>query len=571
MARKKNGCNTTIIRRDYVAIADGYRDDVIAGRIRASKWVRLACEREKRDRERSGWEYQYKPQWGVNACRFIEALGHVKGQWARNRERIVLQPWQVFLVMTVFSWCETGTDYRRFRQVYLETARRQGKSLLSAAVALYELACSGEAGGELYSAATTRDQARIIWEISKSMVERDGDLRSHFNLATSAHAIYQTETSSSFKALSAEGNSLDGLNSSMLLIDELHAHRTRKVYDVLETSKGSRRQPLLWTVTTAGSDRGGICFEVRGYMCKVLENVRQDERVFAAIYCLDDDSDWTDESNWVASNPNLGVSMDVVELRQMALKAAATPAALSNFLTKHMSMWVSAEKSLFNIQKWVELGDPHLTLEMFKGMECYAGVDLAPRHDLCAKVLLFEDRDTGHFYAFASHYLNEAQVAESTVAEYSGWAGDGWIQTCPGNSTSYEMIEDELDRDAATFYVRQVLFDPFSAHQFAGRATDRGHNMIEMRPSVLNFSEATKRLDSLIMDGKIHHNGDPVFSYCISNCVGHFDAKSNVYPRKEREEQPIDSAIALIMCLSRSILEDGSGSIYNNPESVWIT
>jgi len=544
--------------RDYVSTGTNYAKRVLSGKVPACEWVRKACRRQLDDLARPAgprFPYRFDRKAANRICSFVEGLPHIKGEWARRGEKIHLEPWQCFIYTTVFGWVHRDTGLRRFRVAYIECARKNSKSTMSAPVGIYMTAADGEEGAEVYSAATTRDQAKIVWDAAKLMVEREPALRRAAALETSAHSIYQTKSASRFQALSAEGNSLDGLNIHCAIVDELHAHRTRKVYDVLETAKAARRQPLLWLITTAGSDRSGICYEQRSYVTKILEAVVDDPSVFGIIYTADEGDDWKADSTWRKANPNYGISVDPDELRRLCHKAQKMPSAMSNFLTKHLSIWVNADLGLFDLNQWHALANSALEPGEFAGEPCWIGLDLAPRRDFSSRVILFRrDLDDGaHYYAFAKHFLSEGEVEESDNPSYPGWAADGWIRTNPGNTTSYDDIEEDLLELQAEYTPREVAYDPATAKEILDHMQAEGVTMVEIRPTVLNFSEATKKLDGLIADGRIHHNGDPVLSWMLSNTVGHYDRKDNVYPVKERRENRIDGVIALIMALARSM------------------
>ncbi|NLX96504.1 MAG: terminase large subunit, partial [Rhodopirellula sp.] len=527
--------------KNYVAIAARYAEDVVSAKIPTCRWTIKACQRQIDDLEKAkSKEYSYKfdKDKGSRVCRFIEMLPHIKGEWAKTGARIELQPWQIFILTAVFGWVQRDTGLRRFKTAYFELPRKNGKSSLSSGVGIYCCCADGEAGSETYSAATTRDQAKIVWQDAWHMVQKSPGLKKAFGVSTTAHAISQISTASRFQALSAEGNSLDGLNIHCAIVDELHAHRTRKVFDVLETATGARTQPLLWLITTAGSDRSGICYEQRTYLTKILDGAAKDDTYFGVIYTIDDEDDWRDPAIWAKANPNYGVSVLPDDLERLCLKAQEMPSAQNNFLTKRLSVWVNADAPLFDAAKWEKCGDETLRLEQYHGEPCWVGLDLAPRHDFCAMVLLF--RTGGKYIVFARHYLSEMEVDECGNSSYPGWARDGWIITNPGNSTDYDQIEEELLSIQAKFDLQGVCYDPAGAKQILDHMQAHGLPMIEMRPIVINFSEPTKLLDALIADGKIRHNCDPVLAWELSNVVGHYDRKDNVYPVKERPENKID-------------------------------
>jgi phage terminase large subunit-like protein len=555
--------------KSYVDTARQYAEDVVSGKIIACKWVIKACQRQIEDLKRKGWEYHFDTDKANRICAFVELMPHVKGsKWAG--QKIKLEPWQCFIFTTIFGWVNSK-GFRRFRLVYIAVARKNAKSTMSAPVGIYLTAADGEMGQEVYSAATTRDQAKIVWEVAKQMVERESDLRSALGLDTSAHSIYQTSSGSKFVAISAEGNSLDGLNGSSI-IDELHAHRTRKVYDVLETAKAARQQPLLWCITTAGFDRSGICYEVQTYLTKILDRVADDESFFGMIYTLDDDDNWQDEANWVKANPNLNVSVDIEELRRLALKAETMPSAMTNFLTKHMNRWVNASVNLFDITKWQRLADPSLTPGQFKDCECWIGFDYAPRNDFSSRCQLFrrEEDDGMHYYAFWRHFLSEGKVEESENASYQGWARQGLIRTCDGNQTSIFMVaEDMIDLINSGYQVQELDFD---ASRTAGieeiviKETGVEPKDIPQQPSTMCIT--AEHLSALISDGKIHHNGDPVMAWMLSNVVGRKKGNWGLFPDKERNENKIDGVTALLVALSRAMVGENLGFV--SPEIMTI-
>lgn len=549
--------------RDYPAIALKYAHDIVGGAIPACKWVQLACARLLRDLDRTSWHYTFDHERAAHVCRFIELLPHVKGDWARDRKLIELQPWQIFILCCVFGWID-AEGRRRFKKCYTEIPRKNAKSTLSSAVGLYMLAADGEAGAEIYSAATGRDQAKIVWGDAKAMVQRCAPFRVRFGVEAQAHSVFIESEHSAFKPLSRDqGGNLDGLNVHCALVDEFHGHKERGLWDVLVTATGARAQPLIWAITTAGFDRSGICYEERGYICKVLEGVHNDEEYFGIIYTIDVDDDWTDPAVWQKANPNWNVSVMPGAIEREARKAMQVASATNNFLTKHLNVWVNADTAWMDMRAWDACADESLRLEDFEGDECVVALDLASKVDIAAKMRLFE-RD-GVYYAFSEYYLPERAIEISRNSQYSGWQRDGWLTVTDGEVTDYDVIEDGIRDDCTRFRVLELPYDPFQATQLAGHMLDEHVPMVEMRPTVLNFSEPMKQLEALVLSDRLRHNGDPVLAWMISNVVCHHDVKDNIYPRKERDENKIDGVVALIMALGRLILTK------RNAESIYET
>jgi len=556
--------------RDYIQIANDYARDVVEGRILACKWTKAACHRHLRDLEAvdgDDFPYRFDAAKAIKVCRFIELLPHYKGKWAN--ELIKLEPWQVFIVTAIFGWVDRETGLRRFRTAYIEVPRKNGKSLFAAAITLYMLTADGEPGAECYSAATTRDQAKIVFDAAQQMARKSPKLRDHFGLAVGAHNLNVLRTSSKCEALSAEGNSLDGLNIHFAAVDELHAHKTRAVYDVLETATGARTQSLLLSITTAGSNRAGVCYEQRTYVTKLLDMVAADETYFGIIYTTDDGDDPFDPAIWAKANPNYGISVFPDDMARLARKAAEMPPALNNFLTKRLDVWVSSDVAWMDMRAWEACGDKSLEPGQFEGEPCILGYDFASKIDIAARIQLFtrEIEEKTHYYAFLRSYLPESAIEESRNSQYDGWVRGGHLQTTEGNVIDFEMIEDELDDLGGHHEVKEVAFDPFQATEFSTRMMAKGFPMVEMRPTVLNFSEPMKQLEALVLSGRFHHDGDPVLAWMASNVVCHTDVKDNIYPRKERPENKIDGVVALIMALGRALAGPiASESIYETQD-----
>lgn len=548
----------------YIAIAKQYAQSVVSGAIPACRWVQLACQRQLNDLARFKGKdspYRFNPKLSDrngrgfhpadNLCAFIERLPHVKGPLAG--EPISLEPWQVFILTTVFGWV-TPDGKRRFRRSYIEVPRGNAKSTLSSAVALYMLAADHEGGAEVYSLATTRDQARIVFGDAQTMARRSPGFRTRFSVNVGAHNMHVLASGSKFEALSAEGSTLDGLNIHFGCVDELHAHKTRTVYDVVETGTGKRDNSLLWVITTAGSNRAGICYEVRTFVSKLLDGVFEDDTQFGIIYGLDDGDDWTSENALIKANPNWGISVRPEILGPLQAKAMQLPSAVNNFKTKHLNEWVNADTAWMDMRAWDACADTSLDIDNFIGQPCWIGLDLASKTDIAALILIFAHPEIADAYlTFGKYYLPEDTVHGAGNSQYSGWMRIDRLTVTPGNVIDFSWIEADLLDMASRFAIQAVAFDPFQATQLSTRMLAEGLPMIEVRPTVLNFSEPMKILEALVLQKKLVHDGDPVLTWMASNVVAHLDVKDNIYPRKERPENKIDGIVALIMALSRAI------------------
>jgi phage terminase large subunit-like protein len=516
----------------------------------------MACQRQHDDLHRRRFKYRFDRDRANRVCRFIEGLPHIKGEWAGDL--IVLEPWQCFILTTVFGWID-ARGRRRFKTAYIEVPRKNAKSTITSGVGLYLVSADGEAGAEVYSAATTREQAGIVWKDARAMANKTPALREDLGIATTSRAIFVAETASSFKALSRDqqGN-LDGLNVHGGLLDEIHAMKDRGMWDVIETATGARAQPLLWAITTAGSNRAGICYEQRLYVLRLLQKIARDNEYFGIVYTIDEGDAWDDEAGWIKANPNWGVSVRPDDMRRKARKAMQMAAAQNNFLTKHLNVWVNADTAWMNMAAWDKCADPTLDIEDFAGKQCIAACDLATKTDIApvAKVFEYLVDDVRHYAAFVQYFLPEIALEDGRNSQYSGWEREGRLTTTPGDVTDFGFIEEHLRETAQVVQLDEVAFDPWQAAQIMQRLTVDGMPVIEYRQTVQNMSEPMKELEALVLQGRFHFDGDPVLTWMISNVVAHIDAKENIYPRKERPENKIDGAVAVIMALGRYLVRD---------------
>lgn len=554
--------------RDYVAIAGMYGERVERGEIPACEWVRKAVKRQIEDQKRFSGKssrFYFDPDEAAKVCKFTELLPHTKGQLAGQKIR--LEPWQIWILTTVFGWRRTADGGRRFRRVYIEVPRGNAKSTLSSGVALYCLLADGEPGAEVYSFATTRDQAGIVFGDAKRMVQQTASLRSHFGVEVLSHALYVPKTNSTFQAKSADGSTLDGLNTHLAVVDELHAHRTRAVYDVVETSLGKRVNSLMWVITTAGFDTSGICYEVRTMVRNVLNRSVVDESQFGIIYGLDEGDDWKSLAALEKANPNWGVSVMPEVVTSLQKKAIAIPSAAGNFMTKHLDVWCSAASGWMNMPAWNKCAREELCREDFEGEPCYIGLDLGSKSDMTAKVLMFprEDRDgRTYFVTFADFYLPSRAIETSPNSQYRGWVEQGLIRVTEGAMTDFNVVEEDIREDLSRYSVQSIAYDPWQATQLISSLEDSGAPLVECRMTVQQISEPMKTLEALVLDGRIQHDGNPCLTWMMGNVVAKVDAKDNIFPRKERYEQKIDGPVAMIIALSAAGAEQDDFSDFDS-------
>lgn len=555
---------------DYVDKAERYIKKVITGKIDACLFVRQACTRQVNDlkkKKTKKFPYIFDRKKANRVCQFIENLSHVKG--VKAGEPVHLEDWQCFILTTVFGWVkEDGA--RRFTQTYIEVPRGNGKSTLCSGIALYMECADGEQGAEVYSFATTREQAGIVFGDALAMARGNKDFKNYFGVTCLNHSVIVLGTNSKFMAKSSDAGTLDGLNTHCGIIDELHAHKTRHVYDVVISSIGKRAQPLVFCITTAGFYLHGICMERRKTTAKVLAGAVSIDSLFGIIYTIDEDDDWKTEKAVIKANPNWGVSVNPDIMRGELANALVNTSAQKNYLTKHLDVWVNSDSAWLDMAKYNACIDTSFTPEDFAGKPCIYGVDLASKLDLSAVIKLFwkKNQDDGliHYYVWADFFLPSDTVKNSGNTSYYGWVEDGHLRTTDGAITDIGQIEQFIIEDYKKFDTLSVAYDPMQATQMAQGLLQDGAPMVELYQNLKNLSEPMKTLQALMYSGRLHVLNNPVLHWNAANVVAHTDAKENIYPRKEKPEDKIDGIVALIMAFNQAIFLDVENNYIDRDE-----
>ena len=535
----------------HVEVAKRYAQHVVAGKIVACKWVRLACQRHLDDlgRQRDkAYPYRLDTAQAERVCRYLEMLPHTKGKWATKAELLKLEPFQCFKTVAIFGWVRKADDLRRFRIVYIQEPRKNAKSTWAAGVGLYMLTHDREHGAEVYSGATTERQAWEVFKPARLMAMKTPQLQVAAGLSVNASNLHILANGSKFEPMI--GNPGDGASPSCAIIDEFHEHDTSAQFDTMLTGMGSREQPLILVITTAGDNLAGPCYAMKQDAEKLLEGIAPNDEMFALIYTIDPDDDWGSEAALRKANPNFDVSVSGEFLLARQREAIQNPRKAGVFRTKHLNEWVASRAAYFDTRKWIESADPSLKIADFFGRPCRIGVDLASTIDIAAVEITFEHGDGG-FARFGRYYLPSATIELPENEHYRGWRDEGRIVETDGDMIDYTVIRDDLLGLAEKHQVLDVAFDPHQAMMMMAELAQEGLTCVEVRPIVLNFSPAMKQMDGLIRSRKIVHDGDPVMTWMMSNVVARADAKDNVYPRKERAENKIDGPVAHMMCQAR--------------------
>ena len=550
------------MKKNYAATATRYAEDVVSGKIPACRMVQLACQRHLDDLKSDKYVFDEKAVYRV--CYFIEHLPHTKGKWAG--EKLELQPWQIFLTGVPFGWVHKDTGKRRYRRAYCEVPRKNAKSTISAALGLYMLGLDNEAGAEVYCGAGSEKQAWEVFRPAKLMAQKVPKLTTVLGMEVNAKTLVIPASASRFEPVI--GKPGDGASPSMAIVDEYHEHNTEDQYDTFLTGMGAREQPMLWVITTAGADTSGPCYALRQEAIEVLEGKVKNPELFSIIYTIDPDDEWTDESALVKANPNIGVSVDREFLLAQQRDAINVPRKQSSFKTKHLNVWVGSADPFFNAEKWQRLSGDY-PLESFRGQQCWIGVDLAAKVDLTAVVYLFKDGDD--FYVVPKFYCPEEVVNDPKKRSYYGWMVEGHLIATDGNVTDFNVVQDDLIAATEMFAVQHIAFDQWNSMQMStavGTAT--GVECIDLPMTVKHLSDPMKWIQALIEDGRLHNDGNPVMAWMMSNVTAKPDRNDNVFPRKERPENKIDGAVALIMAMERGFQVETEKSYLETDEVMWL-
>ena len=558
----------------------GYIKGVLSGKIVVGRLVRLAVERHVRDLDegpnRGLW---FDEEEAAFAIQFIELLKHSKGEWAGDL--FILEPWQAFIVWCVFGWKkEDGT--RRFRTAFNSLGRKNGKSTLAAGIGLKLFVADNEPGAEVYTAATKREQAKIVHDEAKRMVKAS----SLHKMVTILRDNMSVEaTNSKYEPLGADADVTDGLNVSGCIVDEVHAHKTRALWDVLDTATGSRRNPLMFGITTAGdgSDRESIYWKLKEYAVKVLEGSVEDDSWFAFIAALDDGDDWSDEGVWPKANPNLGVSVKIDDLRRKCRKAKETPSDVNNFRRKHcnedtesVTAWITAAQwdACAGGDWYDEDGLKEEIREQYRGRAGWVAGDLSSVSDLTALAVAFpseSDADTEPtvdvFVAAWCPRANALTRSRDRRVPYSMWAERGALELTEDDSVDYDAPRAWLKnaRDVWGWRIQEVAMDPWNARYLVTKLEEEDEfEIFEHRQGFTSMTAPCKTTERLVLARKIRHGGHPVLRWCVSNCAVRLDPAGNIKLDKEKSGEKIDVAMAMVMAVGRAVVCRDVESIYES-------
>jgi len=560
-----------------------YIAGVLSGEIVACKYVKQAVQRHVHDlatgEKRGLW---FDEEDAKLHLQFTRMLRHSKGEWAG--QPLMDEPWQAFIEWCIFGWKKKADGTRRFNTAFVSVARKNGKSTRGAAVGIKLTAADGEPAAEVYSAATKRDQAKIVHNEAKRMVRKSPCLSSVMKVMRDVLHVPATE--STYQPLGADADSTDGLNLSGAIIDEVHAHKTRDLWDVLETATGSRRNPLMFAITTAGDagDQESIYAELKDWTVKVLSGVVEDDSWFGIIYTLDEEDDWTDETVWIKANPNLGVSVKLDDLRRKCRKAMQTPDAVANFRRKHCNQettrsnpWMPTEDgtpwhACSGGDFYGPNGITEETIGRWRGREVYVGCDLSSISDLTAMgfASFNDDEQVEALVQAWCPRENAVGRQRDKRVPYLTWAEEGLLTLTQGNSVDYRELRAFLRnaRDEWGWNLIRIVSDPSNARHFLTELVEEDgfdHEMVDEHLQTTDkMNDPIGLTEKLILDNQLRHGGHKVLRWCVSNAITYSDTGGRRRFDKKAIREKIDLCVAVTMAVGQLMLNIQGPSAYED-------
>ena len=507
----------------------------------------------------------YDKKKADRAVTFIENLCHTKGKWARTP--FWLLPWQEQLIRDIFGIVKPDGN-RQFRTAFVEIGKKVGKSELAAAVALYLLYADNEPSAEVYGAAADRQQASIVFDVAKQMVEMSPALMKRSKLMGATKRIVNYSNAGYYQVLSAEVGGKHGFSVSGLVFDEIHTQPNRQLYDVLtKGSSDARQNPLHFIITTAGNDRHSIAYELHTKAVDILEGRRVDPTFYPVVYGLKDDDDWEDEANWYKVNPSLGYTVDIERLRDAYREAKQNPADEVTFKWLRCNMWVSSTVAWIPDAIYMR-GNEEIDAALLERRDCYAGLDLSSTGDITALVLIFPPRDENEKYVLLPYFwIPEETIPRRVKANsvpYDIWEKQGYIMSTEGNVIHYDFIEKFIMDLSEKYHILEIAVDRWNATQMIQNLEGEGFTIVPFGQGFSSMSAPTKEFYRLLMEGRIIHGGNPVLRWMAGNVVIDTDPAGNIKVTKAKSKEKIDGIVAAIMALDRCIRQEGqSGSVYD--------
>jgi phage terminase large subunit-like protein len=511
--------------------------------------------------------YFFDPEAATRVLDFFRLYcTHVEGELAGKP--LIPEDWQYRALRDAFGWKNRGNGSRKYRLVWNAVPRKNGKTTLAAGVGLYLTFADQEAGAKVFSAATEKEQASIVFDIATAMVKASPELDGRCEIFK--RTLYVTKTAAVWRVLSGHPKK-SGLNPSGVIFDEVHEQADRKLWDILRTAMGARKQPLTWAATTAGFDEESICFELHELARRVRDGVIDVPTLLPVIFEADEKDDWTSEATWRKANPNYGISVKAEFLRSECETAKKTPAYQNTFKRFHTNIWTRQNELWMPKEVWDPCGTP-FPLEPLAGQICYGGLDLSTVQDLTAwaKVFPIMDEKSGefHFFAHLRFWLPKANIRKKQELDgvpYQLWAEQGYITLTEGDYVDYDFIRRDIVRDGELYNIKEIAVDRWNAAQIITQLTGEGFTMVPFGQGFASMKGPTEQLMNTALKRTLHHGGNPILDWQASNVSVRTDPAGSWKPDKAASKKRIDGIVALIMALGRaSVNLDGGASVYDS-------
>ena len=528
-----------------------YLEGIRSGEITVDEEIRAVYERLHREANDPAFAYEYRPELGNHAIKFIETFcRHYQGEHAGELVQLAL--FQKAFVQSLFGWVDKEAHLRRFIEYFFEVARKHGKSFLSACIAVYMMVADGEQGAEIYTAATKLDQAKIIYTAAKNIIDQSPDLRAL--VKSTREGLEFKMTRSIMKPLPSESKSLDGLNVHFAALDEIHEQRDRNMYDVLRQGMKSRKQPLIGCITTSGFYRGGLYDSLHAYACDVAKGIKKDDRFLPIIYKLDDESEWMDPKAWVKANPGLGSIKSYVQLSDDVERAKQDPTYLPTLLTKDFDMMQSDRQAWLPLAAIVNetvVPDDYLDHSYAIG-----GCDLSATTDLTCATLLLRKPNDEHMYVLQQYFLPQKRIDDleataSKEAPYRLWADQGWLTICDGAQVDYSQVTAWFVKMVNEHDIRPlwVCYDRALAGYWVQEMQDTGFDMEKTAQGPFTWSQPMKEMGAALTENRVIYQNNPILRWCLANTAvksQNADGIETIQPVKITKQRRIDGMVSLL-------------------------
>jgi phage terminase large subunit-like protein len=537
-----------------------YCSDIINGKVNHGEYIKKLCEWHAYENStNSSWEFNIEE--AARFIQFIELLSLTKGEWAGKP--FILEPWQCFIVEMIFGWVSKENGLRRFSEVTINIPKKNGKTEFAAALSLAVSWLDQEHGGQIFMAATSRDQAGLCFQTAKDMIKWNPDIFGDI-FEPLAHSIFIQSLGASIKAISSEASTAEGKGASLVIFDEEHEQKDTQLRDNLRSGMAARRQPLFISISTAGMDKSKPYFKHLEKCKQILDGLSNNERHLVVIYTAEQNCDWEDQKVWEIANPNYGISVKKDFLQQQFVDAKSDPSLQPSFITKHLNIWSDSYSTWIDSKLWLSLGQD-LKLTDFYGEEVYLGLDLGVTGDFSALSILIPKGDIMHL--FMKFYIPGEMAQHRTKSDglkFMDWARQGYINLTEGNATDFNKIKTDIINLNENFEIKYLSYDKAYASMLGSQLfSHEGINAVTFSQSIQSVTAPTKQFAEYILSKKLIHDNNPVMTWMMSNVLVYIDdANGNLKIHKGKSKNKVDGPCAAVNAIGTFMID-----VANNQEN----